>query len=152
MALGSATFLGAGRWRDFTLPGGMRGCLWCHFSRLCSRCVYRVLRAFVGIDMTFTGVRFHGTRSSRKQGSFIARSFPPHQEPYIKENTPEEPAGDGGGAASDSAEDQNEENPFPVANHDPRCPLLGNHHCKSGADASDWAVRFHLVRYAHRDH
>jgi len=59
---------------------------------------------------------------------------------------------DGGEADSDFAEDQNEDNPVPRIDFDSHSPLPGNNRCKSGADASNWAVRFYFVWYAHQDY
>ena len=52
---------------------------------------------------------------------------------------------DGREAASDSTENQNEDNPFPPDALDPCSPLLGDDRCKFGADTSNRAVRFFLV-------
>jgi len=41
-------------------------------------------RAFAGANIVFVGVRFHGTRSDREQGSAIFGPSAPPQEPQIE--------------------------------------------------------------------
>jgi len=57
---------------------------------------------------------------------------------------PEGLARDGREAASDSTENQNEDDPLPPDALDPCSPLLGDDRCKFGADTSNWAVRLSL--------